>query len=88
MAHSRDIKLKIPMDLKHRLEYQAQLQGVSLDQFALYLINREVTQMEMMRNFEAKLSKKDLSALKRKAKDMLARVPKRRTAHWDTIDKR
>ena len=46
MASASVMTVRIPSDLKHRIEVVAEEQGVSLNQMAMYMFTREVTSME------------------------------------------
>lgn len=47
MSKPSTVTLRVPRELKQRLEEAAQQQGVSLNQFALYILAGEVTRLEM-----------------------------------------
>ena len=48
MAKPSTVTLRMPKELKNRLEIAAEQQGVSLNQFALYILSGEVTRLEMV----------------------------------------
>jgi hypothetical protein len=79
------VTLRIPLELKKRLEKHAKYQGVSLNHFASYLLNFEVTQLDAISSLENKLSKKELSSLKKKVIKILKKVPSRETKEWDSV---
>ena len=55
MNRAQVLSLRMPMDLKKRLENQAKVQGVSLNQMATYLISNELTQLETIKKIEHKI---------------------------------
>jgi hypothetical protein len=79
------VTLRIPMELKKRLEKHAKFQGVSLNHLASYLLNFEVTQLEAISSLENRLSMKDLSTLKKRVNKILHKIPKREVADWDSL---
>jgi HicB family len=83
MSDSQVVTLRMPKDLKKRLEREAKYQGVSINQLTNYLLNSQLTQLESVSVLEARLSEKPMSSLKRKAKKILSKVPSREVAHWD-----
>ena len=86
MTESRVVTLRMPKDLKRRLEREAKYQGVSLNQLTNYLLNSQLTQLESVSVLESRLSEKSISNLKRKAKKILSKVPAREVPNWDKID--
>jgi Holliday junction resolvasome RuvABC DNA-binding subunit len=85
MNRNQVLSLRMPSDLKKRLEHQAKLQGISMNQMATYLINTELTQLETIEKLEHKISTRKLTKLKRKVKNILKKVPARNVPEWDKI---
>ena len=46
MANPSVMTIRVPNDLKHRIEVVAEEQGVSLNQLAMYMFTREVSSFE------------------------------------------
>jgi FAD synthase len=44
--------VRIPKDLKHRIEKVAEQQGVSINQLALYMFTKEINDLETTNYFE------------------------------------
>ena len=86
MGNTQVVTLRMPKELKRRLDREAKYQGVSLNQLANYLVNTQLTHMESVSILESRLEKKSIPALKRKAKRILSKVPERSVASWDSID--
>lgn len=80
------VTLQIPIELKARLKREAKYQGVSVNQLATYLLNTQVTQLEMFSTLESKLRQKSVSGLKRKVRNILKNVPGREVQEWDKVD--
>ncbi|MCK4764710.1 MAG: hypothetical protein KAW12_21105 [Candidatus Aminicenantes bacterium] len=81
MSNTNVLTLKIPMELKRRLERQAKYQGTSINQLTYYLLT---TQLETLAALDSKLSKKSIPDLKAKVKTILDRIPDRTVPAWDS----
>lgn len=85
MNNTQVVTLRMPSELKTRLEREARYQGVSISQLATYLLNIQVTQLEMISTLESRLQQKSLSGLKRRVRNILKNVPSREIHDWDVI---
>ncbi len=86
MSDTQVVTLRMPKELKRRLDREAKYQGVSLNQLANYLVNTQLTHMESVSILETRIEKKSISALKRKARMILNKVTDRKVPSWDSID--
>ena len=86
MSDTQVVTLRMPRELKRRLDREAKYQGVSVNQLANYLVNSQLTHMESISILESRLEKKSIPVLKRKARRVLNKVPDRKVASWDSID--
>ena len=86
MSDTQVVTLRMPRELKRRLDREAKYQGVSLNQLANYLVNTQLTHMESVSILESRIEKKSIPALKRKARRILNKVPDRNVPAWDSID--
>jgi len=86
MSDTQVVTLRMPKELKQRLDREAKYQGVSLNQLANYLVNTQLTHMEAVSILESRLEKKSIPVLKRKARRVLSKVPDRNVPSWDSID--
>jgi hypothetical protein len=82
---SYSLTLRLPNDLKSRLEKQALIQGVSINQLVNYIINCEITQLELISKLETGLSKKSITQLENSAKKIMDKIPSRNVPVWDKI---
>ncbi len=87
MNRNQIVTLRLPVDLKRRLEMEAKSQGVSLNHLAGYLLNIQITQMELLSSLESKLSKKSIPKLKAKVNRILDKIPDRSVPEWDLLEK-
>lgn len=77
MSKSQVVTLRMPAELKRRLEREARYQGVSLNQLTNYLLTIQLTQLELISDLENRLAQKSLADLKGKVRAILAKVPSR-----------
>jgi len=86
MNKTQIVTLRVPVELKVRLEQEAKHQGVSLNNLANYYLTTQLSQIETLSIIESRISQKDISKLKSKVKKILDAVPKRKAVpEWDVI---
>lgn len=86
MSKSQIVTLRVPMDLKVRLELEAKHQGVSINNLANYLLATQLSQLEALSAIDERLKKRNITALKKNVKKILNAVPKNRSVPlWDSI---
>jgi len=78
--------LRMPAELKQRLQREAKYQGVSVNQLTNYLIAVQLTQMETISSLETRLSEKSINCLKTKVFSILDKVPSKRVPVWDSTE--
>jgi len=80
------VTLRIPVELKARLENEANLQGVSMNNLANYMLTTQISQIEVLSALEARASKKDITSLKSKVSKVLESVQKNTDVpEWDKV---
>jgi predicted DNA binding CopG/RHH family protein len=86
MPDTQVITLRVPSELKNRLAHEAKSQGVSLNNLANYFLTTQLSQLEALSVVEARIAKKDISALKAKVTELLNAVPKsKKVSAWDAV---
>ncbi len=86
MSKTQIVTLRVPVELKARLEHEAKHQGVSLNNLANYYLTTQLSQIEALSVIESRISQKNIAALKSKVKKILGAVPKRKAVpEWDVI---
>jgi len=85
MSKTQVVTLRMPVDLKKRLETEATQQGVSVNQLANYLLNTTLTQLETLSALESRLSRKSIPELRKKVRRILDKTPGRKLPDWDVI---
>jgi len=86
MNKSLTLTVRMPAELKKRLEREAKYQGVSLNQLTNYMLTIQLTQLETISAIENKLSKKSISHLKKKAGTIIDKIPERDVPEWDSLE--
>jgi hypothetical protein len=86
MPDTQVITLRVPSELKNRLAHEAKSQGVSLNNLANYFLTTQLSQLEALSVVEARIAKKDISALKAKVTELLNAVPNsKKVPAWDAV---
>jgi hypothetical protein len=86
MSKTQVVTLRIPVDLKIRLENEAQIQGVSMNNLANYMLTTQISQIEVLSAIEARISRKNISSLKTKVNKVLDSVQKNYDVpEWDKV---
>ena len=80
------VTLRIPVELKARLENEAHLQGVSMNNLANYMLTTQISQIEVLSALETRASKKDIPSLKLKVAKVLESVQHNiDVPEWDKV---
>jgi hypothetical protein len=86
MSKTQVVTLRIPVDLKARLENEAHIQGVSMNNLANYMLTTQISQIEVLSAIEARISRKNISSLKTKVNKVLDSVQKNYDIpEWDKV---
>ena len=87
MATKRNtLTIRVPKELKERIEKVATLQGVSINQFALYAFTKEIADLEASTYFRSVLGGVDKKTMLKEVDRILASIPERQTSDWDTLE--
>jgi hypothetical protein len=80
------VTLRIPVELKSRLENEAHLQGVSMNNLANYMLTTQISQIEVLSALETRVSKKDIPSLKNKVAKILESIEVNTDVpEWDKV---
>jgi hypothetical protein len=79
------LTLRVPLELKHRIEQVADEQGVSINQFALHSLIKEIKDMETYNFFAARWHNKSKKVVLDKFHDVLRKIKSKKSPVWDTI---
>ena len=86
MGKASVLTIRVPADLKQRIETAAKEQGVSINQLAMYMFAREIASLEagerMSKYWKGYERKEIYSAFD----EVMGKVKKRRVPKWDSIE--
>jgi len=85
MAKPSVMTIRVPNDLKHKIELLADEQGLSINQLALYMFTKELATMEATKklsNYWLNHSKNDILQGFDK---VISKIKPRKTPKWDTF---
>jgi hypothetical protein len=77
--------LRLPNELKHKVELMAEEQGVSLNQFALYAFTKEVIQAETQSYFQDIWKNKSKKEILGNFDEVVKKIGQRKVPDWDKI---
>ncbi len=78
------LTLRVPSELKHNIKLIADQQGVSINQLALYLLTKEVKELQTYNYLEKYWANKDENKIIENYKSVLNKVKsKRKVPDWD-----
>jgi FAD synthase len=81
------LTIRVPKDLKDRIEKMAHHQGVSMNQFAIYAFTREISELESTAFFQSQYEGKKPKEIMDDFDDVMNKVPARnKRPAWDQID--
>jgi len=77
------LTIRVPEDLKVRIEKYSAMQGVSINQFALYAFTKELGELETNRYFTRILRERNKQEILAGFNAVMEQVPKRELPDWD-----
>jgi uncharacterized protein (DUF1778 family) len=80
------LTIRVPEELKEKIEKYSAMQGVSINQFALYAFTKEVAELETNRYFTRTLREKSKQEILQNFDQIMSRVPKRDVPDWDQLE--
>ena len=84
-SNTHTLTIRVPEVLKNRIERVSALQGVSINQFALYAFTKEIAELEKQSYFDGILNGVNKKQLLRAIDEILAAVPERTVPEWDRL---
>lgn len=82
------LTLRIPSELKHKIERIAEEQGVSINQLALYAFTKEVQEMETSNFFSRIFEGKTKAEIYRNFDSVVSKIKSRKSVpEWDKLPK-
>lgn len=89
MAKGRNLlTIRVPEDLKARIERYSAMQGVSINQFAMYVFAKEIGELESSRYFSNLLRNKTRQDVAAGFDAAMSKVRSRPVPAWDRLPRR
>lgn len=85
MSKASAMTIRIPADLKRRIEVVAEEQGVSLNQLAMYMFAREVSSFEAGNRISEYWQGYEGKEIRQGFDEVMAKVRRRRAPAWDRL---
>ncbi|HOV62315.1 MAG TPA: toxin-antitoxin system HicB family antitoxin [Spirochaetia bacterium] len=86
MKKNNVMTIRVPEDLKERIENVALLQGVSINQFAVYAFTKELSELENSQYFKKYLREKKKDEIVNGFDEVMKKVKSRDVEEWDTYE--
>jgi FAD synthase len=77
------LTIRVPEELKERIEKYSAMQGVSINQFALYAFTKELGELETNVYFSKMLREKNTQEILRDFDSVMEKVTPRDVPEWD-----
>ena len=77
------LTLRIPHELKHKIEKIADQQGVSINQLALYVFTKEIQEIETSQYFSKYLKNKTKREILSDFDSVMSKVKSKKVPAWD-----
>ncbi len=87
-AKSSVLTIRVPRELKHKIERIADEQGVSINQLALYAFTKEIKEMESSSYFNSFLKSKSKKEITEDFDSVMEKVGSQKVPDWDKIQGR
>ena len=86
MSKKRNVlTIRVPEELKDRIEKYSAMQGVSINQFALYAFTKELAELETNRYFNGVLKQRTKDEILLNFDRVMEKVQQRPVPDWDLI---
>lgn len=79
------LTIRVPEELKERIEKYSAMQGVSINQFALYAFTKEIGELETNRYFSTRLKESNKRDIFSGFDAVMNQVPQREVPDWDRV---
>jgi len=79
------LTIRVPEDLKARIEKYSAMQGVSINQFAMYVFAKELGELESSRYFTNLLRNKNKQDVLAKFDAAMKKIKDRKPPAWDRM---
>ena len=79
------LTIRVPNELKHKIEKMADKQGLSINQLALYAFTKEIQEMETSNYLSKYWNKKSKKEILNDFDEVIAKVKKSSVPDWDKL---
>ena len=79
------LTIRIPHDLRDRIEKAADTQGISMNQLAMYALTREISDLETRAFFQEQYSGKTRQEIFKAFDAVMEKIPERKAPDWDRL---
>ncbi|MFP4406960.1 MAG: toxin-antitoxin system HicB family antitoxin [Spirochaetaceae bacterium] len=86
MANKNTLTIRVPEELKERIEILAAQQGISINQFAMYAFAKEIGEYETAKTLRGMTSRIDKKTLFKRIDEIFEKVPDREVPDWDRVE--
>lgn len=84
-AKASVLTIRVPKELKHKIEQVADQQGVSINQLALYAFTKEIKEMETSSYFNKYWKSKTRNEIFHEFDNVMKKISKSKLPDWDKI---
>ena len=84
-AKSSVLTIRVPKELKHKIERIADEQGVSINQLALYAFTKEIKEMESSSYFHNRLKLKNKKEILDDYDQVIKKIGSSKLPDWDKV---
>jgi len=86
MSKPSVLTIRVPNNLKQRIEITAKEQGVSINQLAMYMLTREISSFEAGNIILSYWHEIDKNKIFDDFDSVMQKVKKRKVPKWDSVD--
>ena len=86
MANRNTLTIRVPEELKDRIETLAAQQGISINQFAMYVFTKEIGELETGEYFRTITRGRNKKEIFSRFDKILSNVPSREIPEWDKFE--
>jgi hypothetical protein len=84
-AKASVLTIRVPKELKHKIEQVADEQGVSINQLALYAFTKEIKELETSTFFINYTKSKTKNEILTEFDNVMKKVKKEKVPNWDKL---
>lgn len=86
MTKASVLTIRVPADLKHKISLIAEEQGVSINQLAMYMFTKEISNLEAERSISKYWKGYSKKEIYHGFDEVMSKVKNKKVPKWDKID--